>query len=111
MPKKNVNYKVTAVQGGVRKAGSDKFTEIIHGDYCNQVYLNDKKIWDINNDISARPSSQVPDDDLLPSDCRFRIDRGMLIANKMDEANKAKALIEELQRHDYKLRESVPLKK
>lgn len=101
-------FKVTAVQGGIRKTGTDKYSVLIHGDYCNKVYMNDKKLWDIQKDITARPSTQIPDDDLLPSDCRFRIDRGMLIDDKMDEADKAKQLIEELQRHDYRLRESVP---
>ncbi|KAK8840294.1 hypothetical protein M9Y10_030849 [Tritrichomonas musculus] len=102
-------YRVTSVQGGVRTTGQTNFTTLIHGDYCDQVFINNKKAWDIKSDLTSRPLKEIPDADLLPSDCRFRIDRGMLIDEKNDEAETAKTLIEELQRHDYKLRESVPL--
>lgn len=101
-------YKVTSVQGGVRKTGDSNFINIIHGDYCGRVLVNDKKVWDIKKDITSRPLTPIPDEDLLPSDCRFRIDRGTLIDGNMEEADKAKTLIEELQRHDYRLRDSVP---
>lgn len=101
-------YKVTAIQGGVRKTGVSNFLNLIHGDYCGKVLVNDKKAWDIQKDISSRPLTPIPDEDLLPSDCRFRIDRGTLIDGDMDEADKAKSFIEELQSHDYRLRDSVP---
>ena len=102
-------FTVTSVKGGVRPVGKDNFDTLIQGDYCGRIFINDKKAWDVAKDITSRPLNPIPDDDLLPSDCRYRIDRGMLIEDKMDEADHAKTLIEELQRHDYRLRESVPL--
>ena len=109
--KKDTKFKVTTVQGGVKDNEKNCYSSLIQGDYCNYVFINDKKIWDINIDKTSRPLNPIPDDDLLPSDCRFRIDRGMLIQDDMDAADIAKTLIEELQRHDYKLRDSVPKKK
>lgn len=99
--------KATLVQGGVKSANKDSYSVLIQGDYCDHVFVNEKMAWDIHNDITSRPLNPIPENDLLPSDCRFRIDRGMLINNDMDAADRAKNLIEELQRHDYKLRESV----
>lgn len=106
--KKEVKLRATAIQGGIKNSGRDNFLMLIQGDYCNQIFVNDRKVWDIRTNISSRPLKEIPDCDMLPSDCRFRIDRGMYIQNRMDDADKAKNLIEELQRHDYKLRESVP---
>ncbi|KAK8886369.1 hypothetical protein M9Y10_041832 [Tritrichomonas musculus] len=105
--KKDTKYKVTAIQGGVKDTGNSNYSTLIQGDYCNHVFVNDRKIWDIKTDKTSRPSNPISDEDLLPSDCRFRIDRGMLIQGEMDLADKAKTLIEELQRRDYKLRESI----
>jgi hypothetical protein len=45
----------------------------------------------------------VADEELLPSHCRFRTDRVMLIQGDMDAAEKGKGLLEELQRRDAKL--------
>ncbi|OHS98558.1 Oxysterol binding protein [Tritrichomonas foetus] len=104
-------YPVTSIEGGVRKMGEEKFLSLIHGDYTSEVYINTTKVWSIKNDISERPLKPIPDDMLLLSDCRYRIDRAMLVQGDMKKADKAKLVLEECQRHDYKLRDSVPKKK
>lgn len=105
--KDSPKLKVTSLQGGVKSSGKDNFSVLIQGDYCDTVFINSTKVWDIKTNITSRPLKEIPACDLLPSDCRFRIDRGMYIQNRMDDADKAKNLIEELQRRDYKLRESI----
>lgn len=105
--KKEAKLKATAFQGGVKNSGRDNFSVLIQGDYCDQIFINDRKVWDIKTNLTSRPLKEIPECDLLPSDCRYRIDRGMFIQNRMDDAEKAKNLIEELQRHDYKLRDSI----
>ncbi|KAH0791260.1 Oxysterol binding protein [Histomonas meleagridis] len=111
-----IKSRPTTVYGGVMPIvpGSKKakkkaqFNPVIKGDYCDKLFINDELAWDIQKDIVNRPSKQVNDDELLLSDCRYRIDRGTLIQGDMDLADHAKTLIEECQRHDYKLRDSVP---
>jgi hypothetical protein len=49
-------------------------------------------------------TSQIDENELLPSDCRFRIDRSMLIQGDVSGAEEGKILIENLQRRDVKLR-------
>ena len=68
-------------------------------------------MWDINNDIVHRAGFQVNDEDLLPSDVRFRGDRVLLIRNNNPEADKAKTCLENLQRREAKIRESAKKKK
>ena len=105
--KEKVKFPVTAIEGGIRRIGEQNFLSAIHGDYTNVVYINNTKVWDITRDIVQRPIKQVPDDMLLLSDCRYRIDRALLIEGDMKKADKAKLILEECQRHDYKLRDSV----
>ncbi|KAH0788167.1 Oxysterol binding protein [Histomonas meleagridis] len=107
----------TTIYGGVAPIPSNvdkkekkslQFNPVIKGDYCDKLFIGDEKAWDINENIVKRPNKQVDDDEILPSDCRYRIDRGYLIEGNMDVADKAKTIMEECQRHDYKLRESIP---
>ncbi|KAK8852413.1 hypothetical protein M9Y10_017387 [Tritrichomonas musculus] len=116
-PKKNKKInelkhaRVTTVYGGVFHGKTydekkTKFTSIISGDYASKLYINGEQCWDIATDLSQKPLEIIPDDEILPSDCRYRIDRGFLIQNDMDTAENAKKIIEELQRRDAKLRSS-----
>ena len=77
---------------------------IIKGDYTKIIYINDEPVWNIETDIVQRPLLETPRDDILPSDSRFRLDRGLLIEGNLPEADKAKVIIEETQRREEKLR-------
>ena len=66
--------------------------------------LNGEKYWDITIDLSQKPLETIQDDELLPSDCRYRIDRGFLIQDDMESAEKSKKVMEEMQRREAKLR-------
>ena len=68
-------------------------------------------MWNLDNDIVKRAVGQVKDEDLLPSDVRYRADRNLLIRNNQPEADKAKTSLENLQRREAKIRESVKKKK
>ncbi|OHT16765.1 Oxysterol binding protein [Tritrichomonas foetus] len=107
------NPVASTIYGGMKpnEPKLKKFNHIITGDYCNQVLLDGNVIWDIHNDIVHRPVTGVPEEMLLPSDVRFRFDRVLLIQGKLEEADKAKTALEELQRREEKLRECVPSKK
>ena len=108
--------KASTLYGGIKQ--NDKkvkeFSKIITGDYCEKVMLDDEVLWDINTNFAHRPlsgSDNITDDSLLPSDSRFRFDRVLLINGKLEEADKAKTALEELQRREEKLRESVSVLK
>ncbi|OHT03724.1 Oxysterol binding protein [Tritrichomonas foetus] len=114
-PKQNKKIKelkhprVTTIYGGVCKGKYDekkKFLSVVTGDYADKVYIDGELEWNISRDLTHRPLEILDDNELLPSDCRFRIDRTKLINGNMDEADKAKQLVEELQRHDSKVRAS-----
>lgn len=115
-PKKNKKIKelkdpkVTTIYGGIlRGKYSDKnktFLTVIHGDYTDKLYFDGEEIWDIQKDFTCRPLEVLPQDELLPSDCRFRLDRYKLITSDLDTADKAKLIVEELQRRDSKLRQA-----
>ena len=77
---------------------------ILSGDYTDKIMLDSEVIWDISQDFAVRPLNETPQDDILLSDSRFRIDRGCLIDGKMSDAEVAKKVIEESQRREEKLR-------
>jgi hypothetical protein len=105
-----VKPKATMIWGGVRREGAakDDYIARITGDYVGVVCLNGEPVWNLETDFASRPSVKVLDDELLLSDCRFRIDRAMMIQGDMEAAESAKALLEELQRRDARLRSSGP---
>ena len=43
-PQEEVKYKVTSVQGGIRTTGTEKFVQIVHGDYCKKVCIKKRKL-------------------------------------------------------------------
>lgn len=97
----------TTLYGGILSPDGTKIFNKITGDYCNEVYCDGEVYWNLEEDIAHRPIADVTDDELLPSDCRFRIDRMYLIKGDLDEADKAKVIIEESQRREEKLRDCV----
>lgn len=100
----------TSFIGGIRQAGHKKYTRIFQGDYASDIYVDDEKIWDITTDLATRPAEKIPDDLILSSDSRFRIDRGILITETNDKADEAKILLENAQRKDQKLRSDTKKK-
>lgn len=120
-PKENkakniIKPKQTTIYGGVGELTDDKkkrheYSLIIHGDYCDSISIDDAIVWNIATNTIKRPLKEIPPEELLLSDCRYRIDRAYLIKGDMDKADEAKTIIEECQRHDYKIRESINKKK
>jgi hypothetical protein len=80
---------------------------MITGDYCDAIYFNGSPAWTITGTTAHRPCAKVPDEVMLRSDARFRIDRELLIRGDLDGAEEAKALLEALQRRDTNLRTSI----
>ncbi|OHS93320.1 Oxysterol binding protein [Tritrichomonas foetus] len=117
-PKKNLKRGIeypqaSTIYGGVRendrkiKIGNIDYDHIISGDYCYEILYDGEKIWDISSSYAERPSKEISESLLLPSDSRFRLDRVLLIQNDLVEADKAKNALEEIQRREEKLRDSV----
>ena len=103
------NPVATTLYGGARaiaKKGGELLT-VVTGDYCGQVFVDDELIWDIEDSIATRPTEEIPDDELLPSDCRFRLDRNLFIEGNMGDADTAKKALEEAQRREAKLRKQL----
>ena len=63
------------------------------GDYAKEFKMGDEVLWNINRDIIPRPKVEPPQDLLLLSDSRYRLDRALLIRNEIAEADKAKVVI------------------
>lgn len=99
----------TTIYGGILDGSGKNYISKITGDYANKVVVDDEELWNIDTKIAHRPLAPVDEDMILPSDCRFRIDRMYLINKKLDIADEAKIIIEEAQRREEKLRELVPL--
>jgi len=105
--KKGINsFSHTNIYGGIQKIGDPKYaySTIIKGNYCQSIIVNDKIVWDINNDIAQRPKQDIDRDFLLNSDCRFRLDRAFLIENNTIYAEESKVVMEESQRREEKMR-------
>jgi hypothetical protein len=72
-----------------------------NGSYLSHIDFDGIRYWDIrkNIDIEAYPIKNQ-----LPSSSIYRIDSQLLYERKIDEAQEEKIRLEELQRHDRKLR-------
>lgn len=102
------------VYGGINKKperkvaklsiGAPTYEKVIYGDYCKEIFYDGDKIWDIQTDTAQRPIKDVEQDMLLPSDSRYRLDRVLLIKGQMEDADKAKSALEEIQRREEKIR-------
>lgn len=104
-----VKQRQTTVHGGILDGTGKEYCSTISGDYCKSVTVDGQIMWDIDQNIAHRPLEPVGDDELLPSDCRFRIDRMFLIKGQMEAADDGKAVIENAQRREEKLRKGAPL--
>jgi hypothetical protein len=100
------SVRATTIWGGVRRKGADKDAFLIRvtGNYADTIYLDGEPVWRLETDFVQRPCAKVEEDALLPSDCRFRIDRAMLIQGDVAAAGDAKELMQSLQRRDANLR-------
>jgi hypothetical protein len=99
-----VHARATTIWGGIARPGQEGWLAVIHGDYCDTVYINDQVAWKLDGCFASRARVKIPDTDLMPSDARFRIDRALLIRGDLHGAEEAKCLLEMLQRRDAKLR-------
>ena len=97
----------TIVYGGILDGTGKDFMSNLTGDYCKNVVVDGEETWNINDKIAHRPIEAVPDEELLPSDCRFRLDRMYLIKGDLPTADNVKVVIEESQRREEKLRQCV----
>jgi len=80
----------------------------VYGSFCGFIEFNGIRYWDIreNFDVSLiEPQKQ------LPSSALYREDRMFIEKNNVEEGQKAKERLEELQRHDKKLRQKQSEKK
>jgi hypothetical protein len=98
------NPTATTVYGGIPDGTGKNLVCVVRGDYCGSLFVDDDEAWDIKRDFASRPLKEPPGDLLLPSDSRFRIDRGLLIAGRLEDADRAKVILEEMQRREEKLR-------
>jgi hypothetical protein len=100
--------RTTSIWGEIWKIGAKEFISKITRDYARTIYFDGQVMWDLETNISMRPLTKVNDDELLPSYCRSRIDRGYVIQGNEEIAEQAKELLEELQRRDARLRKKLP---
>ena len=105
--------KATTIYGGIGPAKETKkgwelekkdFDMEITGDYCKEILVDGEMMFDIENDVVRRALGEVSEQDLLPSDARFRLDRCFLIRGDNESADQAKTALEDCQRREAKLR-------
>ena len=95
---------------GSQKSSDDSFIKTFSGDYAKQIMLDGNALWNIDNDIVNRSMPHVNDDEILPSDARYRPDKALLIRNNLPVVNNAKITLENLQRREEKMRTYVKKK-
>ncbi|GIL82684.1 hypothetical protein Vretimale_8263 [Volvox reticuliferus] len=76
----------------------------IEGSWLSYLSINSRRYWSVATEV---PDRWRPIGDPLPSDSRFRQDLMVLEAGDMKGAQRAKELLENMQRHDKKLREAA----
>lgn len=74
---------------------------VIEGSWLDNLVIGNEEIWNINK---MNPVRQIPEENPLPSDCRFREDLLYLKTNDLKLADKWKVLLEVRQRYEKKLR-------
>jgi hypothetical protein len=95
----------TTIYGGVYDGTGKNLVSIVRGDYCGTIYIDQEEAWNISTNLASRPRKDAPEDFLLPSDSRYRIDRAMLLKGRVPEADCAKQILEDMQRREEKLRQ------
>ncbi|OHS97331.1 Oxysterol binding protein [Tritrichomonas foetus] len=98
----------TTLYGGILDGTGKNFISKITGDYTEKIEVDGEELWNIDTKTAHRPTAQVDEEMILPSDCRFRIDRMYLIKENIEVADEAKIIIEEAQRREEKLRDCIP---
>ena len=102
------DFKLGNVSGGfsdcfegeiVDKEGNSVST--FKGSYLTHIDFDGKRYWDIRKDIDIEA---YPVKKQLQSSSIYREDSNLLYERKMDEAQEAKETLENLQRHDRKMR-------
>ena len=105
--------RATTIYGGIGPAKEGKkgwelekkeFDMEITGDYCKEIMVDGEMLFDVENDSVRRALGEVKDEELLPSDARFRLDRCYLIRGDNEAADAAKNALEDCQRKEAKLR-------
>lgn len=74
---------------------------IIEGSWLDNIVVAGEEVWNINK---ITPVRQIPEENPLPSDCRFREDLIFLKYSDIKMADKWKVKLEERQRLEKKLR-------
>ena len=82
----------------------DEVLEEISGSWLRELNFGNEKAWDIDETVPLR---QVPVEDVLPSDWRFREDLIWLFREEVEIADAWKVKLEVQQRHDRKCREDA----
>ena len=107
----------THIYGGIREIdqkGKKDYQHVFSGDYCRTVTYDGEVVWNIETDTTKRPLQEVPEDELLLSDSRYRIDRAYIIDGKDLDlggiADIVKETIENAQRREEKVRITVKSK-
>jgi hypothetical protein len=101
--KRKDTVRATTVYGWVK----GERTGTVSGDYCGKLVLKGNVVWDIEHPSATRPTAPVGDEELLRSDARYRLDRNLFIAGRLEEADAAKTALEILQRRDEALRSGL----
>jgi hypothetical protein len=98
--------RATTVIGGVGRMSCDKnpLVTTVTGDYAGSIYVDGRLVWSLERNCSARPFMKVDEGNLLPSDSRYRVDRGCFICGDMEAAEDAKNVVERVGRRDKRLR-------
>lgn len=104
MPNRRDLLKIEIIE--LSEDGDSELIDTGNGSYLEQVtYDNDgEPCWTINDECHPTVWSKETIAKLLPSDSYQRADLNFIIEKKWDEAEAAKHELEELQRHDKKLR-------
>jgi len=90
--------------GEIMKDGAKVCT--IEGNYMGYVDFDGERYWDLRDEDTFKKHFKPNqlDRSPLPSDCTKRADRNCLVEDDFDQAQAEKEKLEELQRHDRKLR-------
>ena len=79
----------------------DQEIGIIEGSWLDNLIIDGEEVWNINK---SRPIRQIPEENPLPSDARYREDLIYVKYNDIKLADKWKVKLEERQRFEKKLR-------
>ena len=85
-----------------------------HGSWLSYMQIEEAVLWRIEQDLPLwEPMKEITSDgfQVLPSDTYRRIDVGPMFEKSWATAEKNKLELEELQRHDRKIREAAEKKR